>query len=254
MTAGLALHIPHSSSVIPSDERTNLVLNDTQLARELLRMTDAFTDDLFPPTHFETARVVFPVSRLICDVERFPEDADEPMARRGMGAVYVKTSDGAPLRRDLARQERARVMQRWYVPHHEALTTAVDGTLRDRGACTLIDCHSFGSVPLPHEPDQDPLRPDICIGTDPYHTPSALTQALVSAASARRFSVLVDRPFAGALVPMKHYRTDAHVRAAMIEVNRKLYMDERTGNRLERFAAIREAVDDMLTEAASFGT
>ena len=56
-------------------------------------MTDAFTDDLFASTPFEAARVVFPVSRLVCGVERLPNDADEPMAVRGMGALYVKTSE-----------------------------------------------------------------------------------------------------------------------------------------------------------------
>jgi hypothetical protein len=45
-----------------------LVLGDTDLERELLRMMDAFTGELFSPTPFEnprTAPVVFPVSRLI---------------------------------------------------------------------------------------------------------------------------------------------------------------------------------------------
>ena len=71
-------------------------------------MTDAFTDELFAPTSFEAARVVFPISRLVCDVERFPDDADEPMALRGMGAVYVKTTDGRPLRQHLTAAQRAR--------------------------------------------------------------------------------------------------------------------------------------------------
>lgn len=42
-------------------------------------------------------------------------------------------------------------------------------------------------------------------------------------------------------------------RTVMIEVKRKLYMDEATGKRRERFAAIREAVDRMLTAAAKCG-
>jgi N-formylglutamate deformylase len=39
-------------------------------------MTDAFTDDLFASTPFGAARVVFPVSRVVCDVERFANDAE----------------------------------------------------------------------------------------------------------------------------------------------------------------------------------
>ncbi|WFU44126.1 N-formylglutamate amidohydrolase [Bradyrhizobium sp. CB82] len=192
MSPHLILHIPHSSRLIPPEERVQLAPDDRTLALELLRMTDAFTDDLFAPTEFEAARVVFPVSRLVCDVERFPEDADEPMALRGMGAIYVRTTDGRPLREHLTPAERARLIETWYRPHHQRLTQSVEQAIADGKTCVIVDCHSFSSRPLPHEPDQDPVRPDICIGTDDWHTPVQLRDALVAAASAGGFSVLVD--------------------------------------------------------------
>lgn len=245
----LVLHIPHSSPVIPLNERVQLVPDDRTLALELLRMTDAFTDDLFAPTPFEAARIVFPVSRLVCDVERFPDDADEPMALRGMGAVYVRTTDGTPLREHLTAAERARIIEHWYQPHHQRLTRAVDHVIADGKSCVIVDCHSFSARPLPHEPNQDPVRPDICIGTDVWHTPAWLGDELVAAASAAGFSVLVDRPFAGALVPLIHYRREPRVRAIMIEINRRLYMDERTGERLPSFDGVRNAISEMLAVA-----
>ena len=55
------------------------MLDDAALNGELQRMTDAYTDELFPVTPFEGGRVVFPVSQLVCDVERFPPDQDEPI-------------------------------------------------------------------------------------------------------------------------------------------------------------------------------
>jgi N-formylglutamate deformylase len=242
----LLLHIPHSSRLIPPEERAELAPDDRTLALELLRMTDAFTDDLFAPTPFEAARVVFPVSRLVCDVERFPYDSDEPMAFRGMGAVYVKTTDGQPLREHLTAVERARLIERWYRPHHQKLTESVEQLIADGRSCTILDCHSFSSRPLPHEPDQDAARPDICIGTDDWHTPARLRDELVAAASAAGFSVLVDRPFAGALVPATYYRREPRVRAVMIEINRRLYVNEETGEQLPCFGEMRQAVSEML--------
>src|SRR5262249_36677021 len=94
----VVLHIPHSSRHVPEDERQAILLDDAALEHELLRMTDAYTDELFPVTPFEAGRVVFPVSRLVCDVERFPSDEDEPMASRGMGVFYTSTSIGDVLR------------------------------------------------------------------------------------------------------------------------------------------------------------
>ena len=60
------LHIPHSSRQVPTEVRQAVLLDDARLNNELLRMTDAHTDALFPPTPVEAGRVVFPVSRLIC--------------------------------------------------------------------------------------------------------------------------------------------------------------------------------------------
>ena len=90
----LVLHIPHSSHFVPPEARRAILLDDADLRNELLRMTDAYTDELFSLTPLEAGRVVFPVSRLVCDVERFSSDDDEPMAARGMGVIYTRTSLG----------------------------------------------------------------------------------------------------------------------------------------------------------------
>jgi N-formylglutamate amidohydrolase len=165
------------------------------------------------------------------DPERFPDDAAEPMAAAGQGAVYTRTSGGAPLR-DADPAERARLMGRWYAPYHEALDGLVAHVLATFGRCLVIDGHSFASVPLPAEPDQDPDRPDVCLGTDPVHTPRRLVAALREALEADGFRVAVDRPFAGALVPLRWYGADARVSAVMLEVRRGTYMDESTGDPL----------------------
>jgi hypothetical protein len=42
--------------------------------------------------------VIFPLSRLVGDVGRIIVDENEPMAVRGMGVIYTRTSMGGPLR------------------------------------------------------------------------------------------------------------------------------------------------------------
>jgi len=86
-------HVPHDSIFIPPTERCKLLLNDTELKTELLRITDHFTSDLFAQG-IPGSRILYsPVSRLLVDVERFEKDALEVMASRGMGAVYERTSE-----------------------------------------------------------------------------------------------------------------------------------------------------------------
>ena len=65
---------------------------------------------------------------------------------------------GQPLRVAPSPDERERLIDAWYRPHHRALTVAVDGVLAQSGVCLVLDCHSFPSVPLPYEPDQSPDR------------------------------------------------------------------------------------------------
>lgn len=244
--AHLILHIPHASPRIPAAERAHFLPDDAALTRELLRMTDAWTDELFPTTAFEAGRILFPVSRLVCDPERFIDDAEEPMAARGMGVVYTRTSDGTALRAPLTEAERSALLARWYVPHHDELAQRVASTVVKAGTCLIVDCHSFASRPLPHEPDQAPGRPDICIGTDGFHTPRWLRDAAVDAALASGWSVKVDSPFAGSLVPAWAYLKEKRVLSVMIEVNRRLYMDEATGERSRGFATVKSKLGRML--------
>jgi N-formylglutamate deformylase len=92
------LHIPHASRTIPREVRQDLLLDDAALEFELLRMTDAYTDELFAVSARAAVTLGYPVSRVVVDPERFRDDGSEPIAARGMGAVYTRTADGRPLR------------------------------------------------------------------------------------------------------------------------------------------------------------
>lgn len=245
------LHIPHASTAIPAKYRDQFVLSDADLEEELIRMTDAYTDELFATPLSVATTVQFPVSRLVVDPERFADDAQEPMAQRGMGAVYMRSSLNTALRRALTPEEKETLMNAFYHPHHATLTRAVADALDAHGKCLIIDGHSFASNPWPYEPDQTSVRPEICIGTDDFHTPDSLTRLMVDSFRNHGFSVDLNRPFAGALVPMAYYRNKPEVNSAMIEVRRDLYMDELTGHRATGFAAtkarVQAALWDILT-------
>lgn len=250
------LHIPHSSQRVPAEERQAIILDDAALDIELLRMTDAYTDELFPMTPAEARRVVFPVSRLVCDVERFPSDAEEPMAARGMGVVYTRTSMGEVLRAELDPADRKKCLDRWYGPHHSELQRLVNDVAERLGVCLIVDCHSFPSVALPYELDQTSPRADICIGTDHFHTPSGVRDAIAEAAQPEGYSIAVDAPFSGTLVPLASYRKDRRIMSVMVEVNRRLYMDERSGLKRHDFEKVRAAVGRiiLIAEAAALMT
>jgi N-formylglutamate amidohydrolase len=234
-------HIPHSSTEIPESYREPFLLSDEKLDREVLRMTDWYTDELFGGD--TEGALVFPVSRLLVDVERFENDDEEIMASRGMGVLYTKTHDLRPLRREPTPEEREELLSRYYRPHHEKLERMVDDSLEKLGHALVIDCHSFPSRRLPYEmAAEDDPRPEICIGTDSFHTPAWLRAVAAESFTRAGFSVDLDSPFSGALTPMKHYGKEKRVHSLMIEVRRDLYMDEETGERVPRFAEVRHTV------------
>ena len=251
--SAIVLHIPHASTVIPDGVRAGLLLDDDQLGRELRRATDWYTDELYCGllTSPNLKAVVYPVSRLVTDPERFPDDAREPMARHGLGAVYLRTLDGTPLRRPPAPGERNALFDAYYQPHHQRLLEATQDRLEATGECLVIDCHSFPDRPFTFEEPTDRPRPDICLGTDAFHTPDRLVRDLEQWFRVENgLSVDVNHPFAGALVPLPFYRGEPRVRAIMIEINRRLYMDESTGQRTPGFGGCRRLLAGAISRLA----
>lgn len=232
----VVVHVPHSSTAIPSWVRERITLSDDDLVRELELMTDARTDEIAEAAagmaSIRPWLFVNRCSRLVVDPERFPDPADEPMAAPeiGMGAVYTRTAHGEPLREnDPAHNEV--LLDRYFRPYGIALTQLVDDRLAQLDTVTIIDLHSFPLEELPYERlhHADAPRPECCIGVDPTHTPSAL-----AAAAARAFAGLgetgVNEPFAGTYVPLAYYTSqDTRVASVMVELRRDTYLQRGNG-------------------------
>jgi N-formylglutamate deformylase len=223
-TPAIVIHVPHAAYNIPVWVRSQFVLTDDELVREVAAITDHYVDELFDFPSDRAVTVTYPYSRLVVDPERFEDNAQEPMASRGMGAVYTHTTRQTPLRRELDATEREKLLAEFYRPHHDKLARAVADALRDNGQCVIIDAHSFPAVPLPYELDQDPDRPDYGIGTDSFHTPPELETLIMECLGDRK--VANNRPFSGTIVPKTVYQQDHRVSSVMIEINRRLYMTE----------------------------
>ena len=225
------------------------MLDDRALEDELRVMTDAYTDDLFGcHAREDDAVIIFPVSRLVGDPKRFLDEMLDMMAWIGMGAVYTQTSCGATLRDNPNLEERDHLIRTFYVPHHDLLNEATGSALRQNGAVLILDCHSFPSAPLPYELDQDADRPDICIGTDSFHTPPDLIEIARGAVVGEGLTCRINKPFDGSLVPNRFLEQDKRVSSIMIEVNRSLYMDEGSGERSSQYDQCRSAVGRIIQQ------
>ncbi|MFF9087687.1 N-formylglutamate amidohydrolase [Streptomyces sp. NPDC014991] len=243
------LHVPHSARAIPDDVRKGILLDDAELERELDHITDAYTAEIAERAAalagIRPWRFVNRLSRLVVDPERFPDEREEMLAA-GMGAVYTRTTHRGELR--AADTDPEPLLARYFRPYAEAMTEAVAGRLAATGRAVIIDVHSYPAVPLPYELHGAGPRPPVCLGTDAFHTPPALTGAAHEAFAGCGETGL-DSPFAGTYVPLEFYGTDARVGALMVEIRRDVYMTEPggpAGPGLDRLASALATLVDAL--------
>lgn len=237
-------HVPHASTFIPDDVRQHFVVDDETVRQEVIRLTDWHVDELFSwLADLGGTLYVNELSRLVFDPERLTDDAQELAAKFGQGVVYTHTSDGRLLV-EISAEERARRIRDLCQPYHEGLTRLVRDRLEQFGECLILDCHSCLTKPMLTETGDSGTRPDMCIGSDDFHTPAPVREKPREGFETQGFSVEVNSPFEGSLVPTKFWGNDQRVHSVMIEVRRDLYCDEATGERLEgEFERVRERLE-----------
>jgi len=243
----IVLHIPHSSPQIPFYD--GFVLGKKTIHDEINLLTDWFTDELFD---LDYPKIVAPFSRVFCDVEKFEDDSLEVMAKKGMGMCYTHQDNG-DLMRVVDPGLRERIKSDYYIPHHRALEDLTSELLHKYGQVTIIDCHSFSDIPFNRDLNKDIPRPDFCLGVDEYHTPESLYRPVKELLTNLGYTVLINNPYLGTMIPLKYSQKNPDVLGLMIEVNRKLYMTIENGEIIKTsgFEKTRNIIKETIQVAGS---
>ncbi len=240
---------PHSGRFYP--ER---FLAMARLDRNAIRRSeDCFVDELFGAAVTLGAPMLaanFP--RAYLDVNREPWELDPRMFAEpvptycnirsarvagGLGTVPRLVGEGLdiyagrlPLAEAIARIEAV------YKPFHEALKRLLSRTHAAFGFAVLVDCHS---MPASVRVGDNGFRPDFIVG-DRFGTSAtaALTEAAINLLSAMGYTVAHNKPYAGGFITEHYGRPARHLHALQIEVNRGLYMNEKTLQKSPGFDAL----------------
>ena len=215
------IHVPHSSTHIPEEFRNQFILSQTELEDEIEMMTDHNTHEMVA---WYDQVVRFDYTRLLVDVERFWDEREEPMSRIGMGAIYQSSHKLQKIRKKLDQNQRL-VLKNLYDLHHQSLENEVSTQIERFGSSSIIDLHSYPKEKLPYETPKG-RRPELCIGTDPFHTPENLQAAVENLAKSFNLDFCLNTPFSGSLVPIKFYQKDKRVSSIMLEWRRDLYLND----------------------------
>jgi N-formylglutamate amidohydrolase len=246
-TASFVFNVPHAGAVYPA-----AFVDASHLSASALRRSeDAFVDRLFGGVVRLGAPLMsarFP--RAYLDLNREPYELDPRMfdgrlpayantrsmrVAGGLGTIPRIVADGHDIYRGrLPVAEALRRIDQLYKPYHRALRGLLKRTSEGFGQVVLIDCHSMPSTSFGRD---EAAKADVVLG-DRYGTSCAsyLTDLVDATLRSRGYAVMRNKPYAGGFIT-EHYGAPAHNRHTLqVEVNRALYMDERTLQPSPRFA------------------
>jgi N-formylglutamate amidohydrolase len=252
---------PHSGRCYPADFLAASCLDE----RSIRRSEDTYVDDLFLPAVELGApllRAHFP--RAWLDVNREPYELDPKMfagslptfanvrsvrVAGGLGTIARIVSESEEIyARPLTVEEALARIEDVYKPYHQTLRQLVATTHVSFGFAVLIDCHS---MPSTVRGANNRLRPDIVLG-DRYGSSCAgeLTDAAARILARLGYSVSRNKPYAGGFIT-EHYGQPAKgLHAVQIEVNRCLYMDERTLQPTQGYARLKSDLSRFVADLA----
>ena len=251
---------PHSGTAYPTDFIANSPLDLLALRRS----EDSYVDRLFSsaPEHgLPLLRAIFP--RAFIDPNREPFELDPSMfedtlpgyvntgsmrVTAGLGTIPRVVSSGKEIYSDkLQFSEAAQRINNIYRPYHKMLKTLLDNTRQKFGCYVLIDCHSMPSVGGAHDPDAGHHRPDIVLGNC---FATACNEYVINFVEkifeGFGYRVSRNKPFAGGFTTHHYGSPQGGLHALQIEINRALYMDEKSIKPNEGIKKLNDDISEMI--------
>lgn len=251
----LVVASPHSGCDYPADFVAASRLDPLTLRRS----EDAFVDEIFgaaPALGVPLLAARFP--RAYLDVNREAYELDptmfadplpdyvnvrSPRVRMGLGTIARVVASGEEIYcGKLCFAEAEERVETLYRPYHAALARLIEETEDSFGCCLLVDCHSMPSGAGVGREAADIVLGD-CHG-------AACAPEIVEAArrylSRRGFAVALNAPYAGGFTTGHYGRPRQRRHALQIEINRAIYMDERSYRRRPGFDRLGDEMAELI--------
>jgi N-formylglutamate amidohydrolase len=249
---------PHSGREYPEDFRFSCPFD------VLRRAEDAYVDELYEaaPAHGATLiAALFP--RSYVDVNRAVDDLDPSLiegawpsalspshrTRAGLGVVRRVARPGIPIYRDKLPVDeiRARV-ERCHLPYHREIERAGDRLHRKFGVVWHVNCHS-----MPTPSDDYGQRTDFVLGDrDGTTCAPELTAFVARVLRERGYHVRINEIYKGVEIVRRHGRPRENRHCLQIEIDRALYMNQKTLEKTDGFGQVQADIGDLIEALAGF--
>lgn len=243
----LVLSVPHKGQFFPEE-----FLQVTSVSRaELRKNEDAFVDELvvgaseqgIPMIAMNIARAFIDVNRDKMEVDPtmfynypYPELSVGRRCRLGLGVIHRITAKNHPIYKGLLDfNEVQKRFEMVYDVYHKRLQQLVDRCLKKFGMCFVLDCHSMPSEICTLL--QDTQRIDFCLGTlFDQSCPAEMHEYFKNGLLQKNYYVSDNSPYSGAYITFNYCQPRRKIYTMQIEINRSLYMDERSYKKNDCFS------------------
>jgi len=263
------VEVPHSGLQVPPEVESEIDATPSAMLRD----SDIYVDQLYQRAPENGATLlVSRVSRYVVDLNRGPEDVDSaavpkhPKARHvpARGVVWRARTDGTPLLRSpLTVAQFGRRIELFYEPYHRTLREVAAQIREQHGQVVILAAHSMPSTGRRTMGGGEVRRADIVPGTRGRSTADGRIIDLVdSHFRDAGLSVQHDKPYRGGWTTSTYGAPKRGQHAIQIELNRALYVDERTSEiKKHDFAQLQTVLDqlvgklgNLVTGSAQFAT
>ena len=262
--SALVYSSPHSGAVYPA----SLIAASRLDAHTLRRSEDAYVDELFSgvlDTGACLLKAHFP--RAFLDLNREPYELDPRMfdgrlpafantrsmrVAGGLGTIARVVGEAQEIYAGRLPVEEAMArIETLYKPFHRQLCSLMRRSREAFGLAVLIDCHSMPSSIGRGGRPEDLIKADIVLG-DRYGTScNPLIVDLVQKELTRLgYCVQRNKPYAGGFITEHYGHPSAGWHALQIEINRGIYLDERSLERSVGFEGLQEDLGIMAVALA----
>ena len=264
--APLVLDSPHSGTEYPEDFRPAVSL-------ELLRQAeDSYVDELFasgpdvgatliaarfPRSYIDANRSLLDIDASLLDAPWPGPAVPSPKTQKGIGLIWRVLDSGESIyARKLAVDEVKQRIVRYHQPYQRAVKQALDRVHAHFGGVWHLNLHSMPAVSgRISEEGPGKARADFVLGDrDGSTCEPEFTARVADFLRGMGYNVKVNDPYKGVELVRAFSDPKAHRHSLQIEVNRKLYMDERTRMRAAGFATLRKNLDALLKGVADYAS
>ncbi len=248
--------VPHSGEFIPkeADWLKNVA------PQTFLRDVDRFVDKLYEPAIAKIKSIRGDIHRYVVDLNRLPEDVDQdsvkdsknPTGSFTTGYHWVKTTLGEVLmHQPISKELHQQLTTDYFLPFHNQIKQAFK-QFKEQGHKDIyhLDAHSMPSKGTSAHRDQGDVRPQIVVSDqDGKSCSEKFKDSVIRAYEDAGFQVFYNWPYKGGRITQTYGQPHLGQHTIQVEMNRSLYMNEETKERLEqKFSAVQTQLQSAISQ------